>query len=45
MEQLINIQDLFSSVLGIDVELDGEVLSEAELEMKNFILFIGLSFI
>jgi hypothetical protein len=40
MEQLINIQDLFSSVLGIDVELDGEVLSEAELEKKNFILFI-----
>jgi len=40
MEELINIQDLFSSVLGVEVELDGEVLSEAELEKKNFILFV-----
>lgn len=40
MEDLSGIKELFSSVLGVDIEIDGQILSEADKEKKNFLTFI-----
>jgi hypothetical protein len=40
MEELDDIRSLFSSVLGVEVEIDGQILSEAEKEKRNFLIFV-----
>jgi hypothetical protein len=40
MEDLEGIKALFNSVLGVDIEIDGQILSEADKEKRNFLMFI-----
>jgi len=40
MEELDDIRSLFSSVLGVEVEIDGQILSEVEKEKRNFLIFV-----
>ena len=40
MEELDDIKNLFSSTLGVQVECDGKILTDAEKEKKNFLIFL-----
>lgn len=40
MNELDDIKSLFNEVLGVEIELDGKILSEAEREKINFISFV-----
>ncbi len=40
MEEIDNIVDLFNSVLGIEVEFDGVILTDEQKEKRNFLIFV-----
>jgi len=40
VEAIDNIVDLFNSVLGIEVEFDGVILTDEQKEKRNFLIFV-----
>jgi hypothetical protein len=40
VEEIDNIVDLFNSVLGIEVEFDGVILTDEQKEKRNFLIFV-----